>query len=119
MPSAHQLIPVLLLLVDMQEFFDTAVFDMPRSQVIDKLCKLAEETETAKAEEMRPLISMVTNTDKKNPGTPMNQVCCPAAATIAASPVCMLLGMIITAQAFRLLMQDELNPVSVDRVRFV
>ena len=59
----------------MQEFFDTAVFDMPRSQVIDKLCKLAEETGTAKPEEMRPLISMVTNTEKKNPGTPMNQVC--------------------------------------------
>ena len=57
----------------MQEFYDVTVFDMPRSQVIDKLCKLAEETGTAKAEDMRPLISMVTNSEKKNPGTPMNQ----------------------------------------------
>jgi hypothetical protein len=56
-----------------QEFYDVTVFDMPRSQVIDKLCKLAEETGTAKAEDMRPLISMVTNSEKKNPGTPMNQ----------------------------------------------
>lgn len=56
-------------------FFDIHVFDAPRSQLIDKLCELAEESGVATAEEIKPMISMIKDSPKANPGTPMSQVC--------------------------------------------
>uniref|UniRef100_A0A061S123 Thioredoxin-like protein n=1 Tax=Tetraselmis sp. GSL018 TaxID=582737 RepID=A0A061S123_9CHLO len=85
-------------------FYDAQTFDMTRNQIVDKLAALAAESGAASAEEVKAMISMVANSDKKNAGTQVTQdikyyVKFARQNGIHVSPTCTLNGLVFDSSS--------------------